>query len=97
MATASWVSLQLEGKHCWTAARLQGRRHAPTASCAYSFSLFCALVLDSPLTAIVESLPARRLAVDLGLHVLLLGLAAITDEIGRASCRERVSSLVVAW
>src|SRR5690606_21197827 len=86
MATASWVSLQLEGKHCWTAARLQGRRHAPTASCAYSFSLFCALVLDSPLTAIVESLPARRLAFDLGLHVLLLGLAAITDD-GRAAFR----------
>src|SRR3990167_3892369 len=39
-----------------------------------------ALVFDFPLTAIKERTPASRLAVDLGLYVLLLGLATVADH-----------------
>src|SRR3990167_1940839 len=39
-----------------------------------------ALVFDFPLTAIKERTPASRFAVDLGLYVLLLGLAAVADH-----------------
>src|SRR5690606_17044639 len=39
-----------------------------------------ALVFDLPLAVGVERLPARRLTVDLGLHILLLGLATEADH-----------------
>src|SRR3546814_478021 len=38
-----------------------------------------ALVLDGPFAAVVVRLPAGWLAVDFGLHVLLLGLAAVAN------------------
>src|SRR5690606_22651764 len=42
--------------------------------------LFGALVLDLPLATVIERLPTGRFAIDLGLHVLLLGLTAEADD-----------------
>src|SRR5690606_10676894 len=59
-----------------------GRRFCVQCSAVRTrvFGLFGALVLDLPLATVVERLPTGGFAIDLGLHVLLLGLTAEADD-----------------